>query len=75
MIDYFRTTYLLDFYGALLTARQRTATQMYFEENLTLSEIAEELSISRQAIHDTLRRANEALENYESKLGLVSRFE
>lgn len=65
---------LLDFYGGLLTERQLLACRLYFAENLSLGEIASELSISRQAVHDTVRRAEQALLGYESKLGLVARF-
>jgi predicted DNA-binding protein YlxM (UPF0122 family) len=65
---------LLDFYGGLLTERQMLACRLYFAENLSLGEIASELSISRQAVHDTVRRAEQALLSYEDKLGLVARF-
>lgn len=65
---------LLDFYGGLLTERQLLACRLYFAENLSLGEIASELNISRQAVHDTVRRAEQALTNYEEKLGLLARF-
>ncbi|MBT9176099.1 MAG: hypothetical protein DDT20_00401 [Firmicutes bacterium] len=65
---------LLDFYGGLLTERQLLACRLYFAENLSLGEIASELGISRQAVHDTVRRAEAALLGYEEKLGLVARF-
>ncbi|WAH35469.1 YlxM family DNA-binding protein [Alicyclobacillus dauci] len=61
---------LYDFYGALLTDRQRQIIEMYHVEDWSLSEIAESLSISRQAVHDQLRRAGEQLEQYESVLQL-----
>ena len=64
-----------DFYGALLTKRQSEVMQLYHEENLSLSEIAEEFGISRQGVHDALKNAQEALATYEEKLGLVERFE
>ena len=60
-----------DFYGALLTKRQSEVMQLYHEENLSLSEIAEEFGISRQGVHDALKNAQEALTTYEEKLGLV----
>lgn len=66
---------LYDFYGQLLTERQREVMELYHEENLTLSEIADEFSISRQGVHDTLKTAEKALQRYEEKLGLVSRFQ
>jgi len=65
---------LLDFYGRLLTERQAKACRLYFEENLSLGEIAAELCISRQAVHDTLRRAHQTLLGYEERLRLVARF-
>lgn len=70
-----QTSLLYDFYGQLLTERQREVMELYHEENLTLSEIADEFSISRQGVHDTLKTAEKALQRYEEKLGLVSRFQ
>lgn len=66
---------LYDFYGQLLTKRQREVMFLYHEENLSLSEIAEEFSISRQGVHDALKNAEKALYGYEKKLGLVKKFE
>ncbi len=66
---------LHDFYGQLLSKRQREVMELYHEENLTLSEIAEEFSISRQGVHDALKNAEKALKEYEEKLGLVARFQ
>lgn len=65
---------LYDFYGELLTPRQKEVLQYYYEENYSLSETAEELGVSRQSIHDTIHKAEKALRNYEQKLGLVQRF-
>ncbi len=65
---------LYDFYGQLLTRRQREAMRLYYEENLSLSEIAGEFSISRQGVHDSLRNGEKALKEYEKKLGLLERF-
>lgn len=64
---------LYDFYGQLLSKRQQEVMALYHEENLSLSEIAEEFGISRQAVHDTLKKAEQALGEYEEKLGLVAR--
>ena len=50
-----------DLYGSMLTIRQREIINLYYEENFSLSEIAEEFSISRQAVHDTLKKAEKAL--------------
>ena len=66
---------LYEFYGALLSKRQREATALYYEENCSLAEIAEEFGISRQGVYDALHSAEKALEGYEAKLGLVERFE
>ena len=64
---------LFDFYGQLLTQRQRELVELYFQNDLSLGELADEFGVSRQAIHDILKRAQEALEEYESKLSLVKR--
>lgn len=66
---------LYDYYGQLLTEKQRSVMQLYHEENLSLSEIAEEFSISRQGVHDALKNAERALTEYEEKLGLVKHLE
>jgi len=70
-----RLSLLNDFYGSLLTSRQQEVMRLYHEENLSLSEIAEEFGISRQGVHDTLKNAEHALLEYEDKLGLVARLE
>ncbi len=66
--------YLYDFYGELLNSRQRKAFEEYYFNDLSLSEIAEEEGISRQGVHDLVRRSVKALEGYESKLHLVEKF-
>lgn len=68
-----RVTMLYDFYGALLTEKQRSYLEMHYLNDLSLSEIAEETHISRQAVHDNIRRAETALEEYEQALRLVER--
>lgn len=65
---------LSDFYGQMLTEKQRQAIELYFGLDLSLSEIAEELGVSRQAVHDLLNRSQQTLEHYEQRLGLVDRF-
>ena len=72
--DLARKDLLFDFYGQLLTPRQQQIAQMYIRENLTLSEISQELDISRQAVHDALKIAGNSLDGYEEKLGLVKRY-
>ena len=66
---------LLDFYGELLTEKQRTCFDLHYNEDLSLSEIAEMLGISRQGAWDNIRRAEMAMEDVESKTGLIGRFE
>ena len=63
---------LLDFYGPLLTDKQRMSLQLHHEDDMSLGEIAEELGVSRQAVHDNLQRARHILNDYESKLHLVA---
>ena len=65
---------LYDFYGALLKESQLEVMTMYHEDNLSLSEIAEELGMTRQAVHYTLKKAEAKLEEYDSKLGLVENY-
>lgn len=64
---------LLDLYGALLTARQRDCLDLYYNENLTLEEIATTFHISRQAVHDAMRHGEEQLASYETVLRLAAR--
>ncbi len=69
-----RQTMLLDFYGELLTEKQRECYDLHYNEDLSLSEIAEQLSISRQGVWDNIRRAELSLSEYEEKTGLLQRF-
>lgn len=65
---------LFDFYGRLLSEKQKTVTELYYVHDLSLSEIGENLDISRQGAHDTLKRAESNLYGYEETLGLVEKF-
>ena len=65
---------LYDFYGSLLSDSQNENMALYHEDNLSLSEIAEELGQTRQAVHYNLRKAEKALKSYEEKLGLVASY-
>ncbi len=69
-----RKTLLYDFYGELLTEHQKTVFESSVFQDLSYSEIAGELKISRQAVYDLLHRSEKLLEDYEKKLGLVERF-
>ena len=65
---------LYDFYGELLTQHQQKIYEDAVYHDLSLSEIAEEQGISRQGVHDLIKRCNHILEGYENKLHLVERF-
>ncbi len=65
---------LLDFYGELLTEKQREAMDLYYNEDLSLSEIAEPLNISRQGVRDSIKRGEKQLLELEDALGLAKRF-
>lgn len=67
-------TLLYDFYGELLTEHQRRIYEDVILNDYSLSEVADELGISRQGVHDNLRRCSRALESYEEKLHLVEKF-
>lgn len=70
-----RISLLLDFYGPLLTDKQYHSMLWHHEDDLSLGEIAEQLGVSRQAVHDNLQRAQTLLEQYEEKLHLVDQYE
>lgn len=65
---------LYDFYGELLTKHQRKIYEDVVYNDLSLAEIAEENGISRQGVHDMVRRCNRTLQGYEDKLHLIERF-
>ena len=66
--------YLLDFYGEVLSERKRTVLDYYYNDDLSLAEIAAELGISRQAVRELISKAGEELRFLEEKLGLAERF-
>ena len=65
---------LLDFYGDVLSERHREMMELYYADDLSLAEIAEEIGISRQGVRDLIKKAEEELHFYEEKLGLAERF-
>jgi Uncharacterized protein conserved in bacteria len=67
-------TLLYDFYGELLTAHQKSIFEEVVLNDYSLSEIAEEKGISRQGVHDIVKRCNQTLKGYEEKLQLVEKF-
>ena len=65
--------WLLTIYGAMLTDKQRDIATLYYEEDYSLAEIAQQEGVSRQSIHDTLNRVEKQLRTWEEKLGIRSR--
>ena len=72
-MDSFQLTLLFDYYGDLLTERQRMCFDMRHNQDLSLAEIAQELHVSRQGVYDNLSRAEALLKNMEEKTGCVHR--
>ncbi len=65
---------LFDFYGELLTDHQKEIYGSFIQDDLSLGELAQEAGISRQGVHDLIRRCDRILKDYEAKLHLVERF-
>ncbi len=74
MEEILKQTLLFDFYGELLTEHQRRIYEEVVLNDYSLSEVADELGISRQGVHDLVRRCNKLLAGYEAKLHLLERF-
>ena len=70
----FEQTLLYDFYGELLTEHQKKIYEAVIFDDLSYAEAADMFSVSRQAVHDNVRRTESLLRSYEEKLGLVDRF-
>ena len=66
---------LCAFYGGLLTQKQQDALRLYYEEDLSLGEIADELEVSRQNVHELITRSAQKLRKYEAALGSMKRAE
>ena len=75
MDDILQLTLLYDFYGELLTEKQKQVYELHYQNDLSLTEIGEELSISRQAGRDQLNRTEKILLDYEEKIQLDYRFQ
>ena len=69
-----RMNILFEFYSTLLTEKQMNYLELYYADDLSLGEIAEEFEVSRQAVYDNIKRTEKLLENYEKKLHLYSNF-
>lgn len=65
---------LLDFYGELLSDSRRHAAELYYNEDLSLGEVAEDMGITRQGVRDHIEKAKTQLATYEGKLGLAAKF-
>ena len=74
MDEILKQSLLYDFYGELLTEHQKEIYEQFIVEDLSLSEIAKDAGISRQGVHDLVKRCNKILEGYEAKLHLVEKF-
>ena len=74
-MDALEMTLLFDYYGELLTQRQRDCLDMRYNQDMSLGEIAQELGVSRQGVYDTLTRAETLLRNMEEKTGFLRRDE
>ncbi|KAF0822940.1 putative DNA-binding protein [Cytobacillus firmus] len=70
-----RMNYLYDFYQSLLTPKQRSYMSLYYLDDFSLGEIAEEYDVSRQAVYDNIKRTEAMLEEYEEKLLLFHKFQ
>ncbi len=70
-----KTLLLFDIYGELLTQKQQTALDLFYNEDYSLGEIAEEMGVSRQAIFDNIKRGEELLAHYDEKLCMVEKVE
>lgn len=70
-----KITFLLDFYGDMLTEKQREVVEAYYNEDLSLAEIAEDRDITRQGVRDAIKRAEQQLLEMEDRLGLARRFQ
>ena len=73
MLEHVKMSLLADYYGGLLTKHQLKIVRGYYDEDLSLNELAEETGVTRQAVYDILHRAGDKLKDYEAKLGLVSK--
>ena len=74
MDELFEKSLLYDFYGELLTEHQKSVYERFVFEDMSLAEVAEDEGISRQGVHDLVKRCDKILQDYEKKLHLVEKF-
>jgi predicted DNA-binding protein YlxM (UPF0122 family) len=72
--DLIKIGFLYDFYSELLPERQREIIKLYYDDNLSLGEIAEEYGLTRQGIHENIKRGERKLEDFEAKLKLIEKY-
>ena len=75
MEKYFKMSYLIDIYSSLLTDKQLKVLEYYYNDDISLSEIASMLNISRQGVYVTLKRAEKIISEYDDKLNLLEKYE
>lgn len=68
------TAYLLDFYDNMLSSKQREILDMYYREDMSLAEIASEIGMTRQGVHDYIKRGEKEIISMEEKMRLMDRF-
>lgn len=74
MAKNYEIAYLMDFYGDMLTEKQKAFLEYYYNDDLSLSEIAENEGITRQGVRDAIKRAEGQMLEMEEKIGMASRF-
>ena len=74
MEKHVKMSMLYDFYGQMLTERQRKYIDLYYCHDLSLGEISEQYGVSRQSVYDILKRSEQVLCKFEEKLGLVAKY-
>ena len=74
MEETLKSTMLFDFFGDLLTSKQQEYYDLYYNEDLSLSEIAERVGISKQGVYDIIIRAEKTLEDVEEKTGIINKW-
>lgn len=73
IMENYSISLLNDYYGNLLTDRQKEMLELFYDFDMSLGEIAEQFSVSRQAVRDSILRGEKALQNFEDKLGLLKK--